>query len=367
MINTDKIIRDDMYITNYQICFIPNKRIEKIIKVIGEVKEEQIIKVIGEVKEEQNLYIGTTMLRVINSAKEIIDTCQLELKNIKNNHIKIIQNIGYFKYSHQIYEKLYKMCPEVEFLYLKFHQYRNWTIQNKMDKDINKKGVKYGFSILENKLIFEEEQKKLQNLLEQIIKETRKSEELLEKINSGNSIEEIKKFSKTVNGDKDVFTFNGIYNLTCATIEELKKTNKKIGKCKDSLCNKWFIIKKSGTLYCDNISPRNSKLTCRQYNSKAKRYSRKADLLSILRYEYDSVKSTYLKRKRIKDYIKYKEIIDKDYEKLKDFKNSYMVIFKGIEKLSNDNSDVKEYKEGLETFKKRTLKDIKKEYESQNN
>lgn len=354
MINTDKIIRLDMYITSYQICFIPNKRMEKIIKVID------------EVKEEQDLYIGTTMLRVINSAKEIIKTCQLELENIKNNHIKIIQNIGYFKYSHQAYEKLYKICPELEFLYLKFNQYRNWTIQNKLDKDINKKDVKLYLSILENKVIFEQEQKKLQNLLEQIITDIKESEELLEKINSGNSIEKIKKFSKTVHGDKDIFTFDGIYNLTCATIEELEKTNKKIGKCKDTSCDKWFIIKKNGTLYCDNISPRNSKLTCRQYNSKAKRYSKKADLLSILRYEYDSVKSAYLKRKKSKDYIKYEEIIDKDYEKLKEFKNSYMERFKGIEKLSNDNQYVKEYKEGLEIFKKRTLKDIKREYESQN-
>lgn len=354
MINIKNVIKEELYIENYRIAFVPSKRYEEIIKTYN-----------GK-NETQKKYIGTTFFDIMNKSKILLEICNQEISYINKEYNKIITTIGFYKYSHQIYLKLYKVSPELEFLYLKFKQYRTWINTNRLDKDIDKKGVEYGFSILENQVIFQEEKQKLENLITEIINDINKSISFLESCihNKNFTLKNVSKVSKE---NFDIFNINRISDLTYATLEELQKTNKKISRCNDILCNKWFLVKnKRSNLYCDNLSPQNNNLTCRQFHSKAKAYSKNSEVIGQLRNEYDRVKSAYYKRLKNPKYDIYKNILENDLQNLKSFYKNSMASLKIISNLTYSNELVLKFRTELKMYKQRNIQDIKKEYESQN-
>ena len=84
--------------------------------------------------------------------------------------------------------------------------------------------------------------------------------------------------------------------IVYSSILELSRNDKVIRKCKN--CGKYFVPEnRSDTLYCDNASPQNNTMTCKQYGSQRLWYIRqKDDELATLSRNILSSKSMLSKR-----------------------------------------------------------------------
>ena len=84
--------------------------------------------------------------------------------------------------------------------------------------------------------------------------------------------------------------------IAYSSILELARNGKIIRKCKN--CGKYFIPEnRADTLYCNNLSPQNSAMTCKQYGSQRLWYERqKDDELATLSRNILSAKSMLAKR-----------------------------------------------------------------------
>lgn len=91
------------------------------------------------------------------------------------------------------------------------------------------------------------------------------------------------------------FPFALVYIMVCSILE-IARQGKVVRKCQ--YCGKYFIpAKRSDTLYCDNLSPENSDMTCKQYAASRLWYERqKEDELANLSRKIASAKGMLAKR-----------------------------------------------------------------------
>lgn len=84
--------------------------------------------------------------------------------------------------------------------------------------------------------------------------------------------------------------------IAMTTLDEIIERGKCIRKCQN--CGKYFIPEnRADTLYCDNLSPQNDSMTCKQYGSQRLWYERqKDDELATLSRNILSAKSMLAKR-----------------------------------------------------------------------
>lgn len=84
--------------------------------------------------------------------------------------------------------------------------------------------------------------------------------------------------------------------IVYSSIFEVARNGKIIRKCKN--CGKYFIpSSRSDTLYCDNVSPQNGNMTCKQFGSQRLWYERqKDDVVATLSRNILSAKSMLAKR-----------------------------------------------------------------------
>lgn len=119
---------------------------------------------------------------------------------------------------------------------------------------------------------------------------------------SGVLIDDISKiYSYFVESNPDhssTYHFYGDYlaNIALISLEEVIKSGKRIKKCKN--CDKYFLpANRSDELYCDNPSPQDEKLTCKQYGARRLWYEKqRKDELASLAKNIASAKCMLAKR-----------------------------------------------------------------------
>lgn len=110
----------------------------------------------------------------------------------------------------------------------------------------------------------------------------------------------------------DSFCFDNFEELFKYVLVNMIKNNKSLKKCAN--CNKYFYPeKRSDAIYCDNISPQNKNLTCKEYGSKKLWYekSKRNESSKLYRNIYATKQMRVRRNPEIlsyeKDFLKFKE------------------------------------------------------------
>lgn len=129
---------------------------------------------------------------------------------------------------------------------------------------------------------------------------------------SGLSPKEFYKKNKLNLKIENSYSFNSFEELFKHVLITMIKNNKRLKKCAN--CNKYFYPeKRSDTIYCDNISPQDKSLTCKEYGSKKLWYekTKKNESMTLYRNIYSTKQMRVRRNPEIpsyeKDFTNFKE------------------------------------------------------------